>query len=228
MANCRRFLGFVLMWALITGCGGGLEFSVRFAAIDGLRAGDAVRTESVAIGEVAAVDYSDRGDYQVAVRIEPPHVDQVRHGSLFFIDGDSHRPGRKALIVIPDPAGGVQIDDGETVAGTPKWTALMQRMTMKVESEVAELATELDRHWRALAGMPTSEQVARLEQELDRILAELDHLGASARKTLENDILPRLREQLEALRDALESPEHDAQLDRLEDKVERIDRELTV
>ena len=40
------------------------------------------------------------------------------------------------------------------------------------------------------------------------------------------EILPRLRTQLKGLRRRRETPEHENQLDRLQDKVDRIDREL--
>jgi ABC-type transporter Mla subunit MlaD len=217
-----------LVGAVLAACAGGLEFKVRFAAIDGLRTGDAVQADAVVIGEVTAVEYSDQGDYRVAVRIAPEDAASVTRGSIFFIDSDPRRPGRKALMVLAGPAGGEAIEDGAILDGTPKWAALMQRMTRRMEAGVAGLVAELDRYWQDIAALSASEQVARLEQELDRILRDLKGMPAAARKTLHAEILPRLREQLDALRRALETPEDEAQLERLEDKVEQIDRELRV
>jgi ABC-type transporter Mla subunit MlaD len=224
----KILLGLGLAWAVLAACGGGLDFTIRFTAIEGLRTGDPVRTDTREIGEVRAVEYSDQGDYRVAVHIEGPHADQVVRRSLFFIDADPQRRGRKVLMVLSGPDAGTPIEDGATVEGTSKWAALMQRMTRQMETGVAGLAAEIGQYWQDLQNLSTSEQAERLEQELDRIIAELKRLGASARHELQTKILPRLRDQLEQLRRKLEGPEHEEQLDRLEDKVERIDRELQV
>lgn len=223
----RYYLG-LIVGLLLTGCSGYLEFAVRFTAIEGLRTGDRVWAETQPIGSVAAVDYSDRGDYQVAVRVEREHAGALGRESVFFIDADPQQPERKALMVIAAQTEGNPIEDGETLAGTPKWKALMQRMTRRMEQTVSGLAAEFGKYWQDIQGLSTSEQARRLEQELDRLLAELRRLSASARHELKTNVLPRLRAQLEMLRRGLEAPEHEDQLDRLQDKVERIDRELKV
>ncbi len=222
-------LGLVLglMGLMLAGCSGDLDFTIRFKAVDGLRTGDRVWADAQTIGSVSAVDYSDQADYLVAVRIERAYAETLGQESIFYVDADPQQPERKALMVIVDTSHGDPITDGETVAGTAKWKALMERMTRRMEDTVSGLAAELDQYWQDLQNLSASEQVQRLEQELDRILAELKRLGASARQELQTHILPRLREQLDALRRKLEAPEHEEQFDRLEEKIERIDREIS-
>lgn len=221
---CLGLMGTLLM----VGCSNDLAFTVRFQAIEGLRTEDRVWMETQMIGAVVAVAYSDKGDYRVAVRIAREHVEKLGQQSVFFIDVDPEQPDRKALMVLTAETDGNPIEDGETLSGISKWAALMQRMTQRLEKTVSGMAAEIDQYWQDLQGLSTSEQALRLEQELDRILAEIMRLGASARHELKTNILPRLRDQLEALRRKLETPEHEDQLDRLQDKVERIDRELQV
>ena len=221
-------LGSVLVGLLFAGCSGELNFIVRFETIDALRTGDRVLAASETIGSVSGIEYTDQGDYRVAVRIERPHADALGRASVFFIDADPQKPGRKALMVLAAPDTGEKIAEGEIVEGAAKWAALMQRMTRRLENAVVGFADEIDQYWHALRNLPTSEQARRLEAELDRILVELKRMSAAAQHRLKTDVLPRLREQLETLRRKMITPEHDEQLDRLEDKFERIDRELQV
>ncbi len=220
--------GWVLMVFFLAGCGGDLDFTVRFDAIEALRTDDRVLVDSTVIGSVAGIEYTAQGDYRVAVRIERRHADTLGRESVFYIDADPQKPGRKALMVLAAPASSDPIGDGETVKGTAKWAALIQHVTRRMENAVAGVADEIDRYWQDLQDLPSSEQARRLEAELDRILAELKRLSAAAQRHLKTEILPRLREQLEALRQQLSLPEDGDQLDRLEDKLDRIDRELQV
>ena len=217
-----------LMGLMLTGCTGDLDFIVRFKAVDGLRTGDRVWSDAQTIGAVSAVDYSDQADYLVAVRIERQYAEALGQGSLFYVDTDPQAPERKALMVILDASNGDPITDGQTVAGTARWEARMQQMTRRMEETVSGLAVELGQYWQDLQNLSASEQVQRLEQELDRIIAELRRLSASARHELRTNILPRLREQLAELRRKLQAPENEGQFDRLEEKIERIDREIRV
>ncbi len=220
--------GWVLMGFLLAGCGGDLDFTVRFDAIDALRTDDRVLADSTAIGSVAGIEDTAEGDYRVAVRIERRHADTLGRASVFYIDADPQKPGRKALMVLAAPVASGLIGDGETVEGTAKWSALLQRLTRRMENAAAGITDEIDRYWQELQDLPTREQARRLEAELDRILAELKRLNAAAQHRLKTEILPRLREQLDELRHKLTAPDHDVQLDRLEDKFDRIDREMRV
>ena len=217
-----------LMGLMFTGCSGDLDFSIRFKAVDGLGTGDRVWADGQTIGSVSAVDYSDQADYRVAVRIESQYTTALGQRSIFYVDADPQEPERKALMVIMDASDGNPIADGETVEGTARWEALMQRMTRRMEETVSSLAAEIDQYWQDLQNLSASEQIQRLEQELDRIIAELRRLGAAARHELKTKILPRLREQLEELRRKLEAPENEEKFDRLEDKIEQIDREISI
>jgi ABC-type transporter Mla subunit MlaD len=225
----KRVLGgLFLIGAILVGCSGDLEFAVQFKAINGLRAGDRLLAEELAIGSVPAVDYTDQGDYRVAVTVARAHAAKLDRNSIFYIDADPQRPERKALMAIAASSRGGPIADDQTLEGTTKWAALIQRMTRRMENTLAGLAVELDQFWQDLQNLSTSEQAQRLEQELDRILAELKRLSASAQHQLKTEILPRLREKLEDLRRQLAMPEHENQLDRLENKMDRIERELQV
>jgi signal transduction histidine kinase len=224
----RMLLALGLIGGVLLGCSGDLEFTIRFKAIDGLRTGDRFWAEELVIGSVPAVDYTDQGDYRVAVTVARAHAAKLDRNSIFYIDADPQRPERKALMAIAAPSRGGPIADGQILEGTTKWAALMQRMTGRMENALAELAVELDHFWQDLRNLSTSEQAQRLEQELDRILAELKRLSASAQHRLKTEILPRLREKLEDLRRQLAMPEHEDQLDRLKDKMGRIERELQV
>ena len=228
MRTRSRLLVISLIGAMIAGCSGDLEFALRFKAVDGLRTGDHLVAEERVMGMVQAVDYTHPGDYRVAVTVPRAQAAKLDRNSIFFIDTDPQRPGRKALMVIAASSRGGPIGNGETLAGTSKWKALMQRMTRRLENTLAGLAVELDHFWQDLQHLSTSEQAQRLEQELDRILAELKRLSASAQHQLQTEILPRLREKLEELRRKLATPEHEDQLERLEDKLDRIGRALQV
>ncbi len=221
-------LALSLIGVILIGCSGDLEFAIRFKAVDGLRTGDRLIAEERAIGSVQAVDYSDQGDYRVAVKVARAHAAKLDRNSIFYIDVDPQRPERKALMAIAAPTSGGPIADGQTLEGTSKWAALMQRMTRRMENALAGLADELDQFWRDLRNLSTSEQALRLEQELDRILAELERLSASAQHQFKTEILPRLREKLEELQRQLTGPEEENLLERLEQKMNRIERELSV
>ena len=69
------------------------------------------------------------------------------------------------------PATGDPIGDGETLEGSAKWSALIQRLPRRMENAIAGVAGEIARYWQDRQDLPTPEQARRLEAELKRLEA---------------------------------------------------------
>jgi len=226
----RKFKHVLVMLAglLAAACSGDLDIAIRFPAVEGLQPADRVLVDAQPVGEVQEVSYTSQGDFLVAVRIAKAQAALATREGIYFIDADRDRQGHKAVVIVPPDSGGTPLADGEIVSGMSAWQARLKRMQDQIAMAAGALIERYGALWDEAQNLSPSEAIRRLEQTLDRILADLDHLGQSARETLRSEIMPWITDQLETLRRELEALGRSNQLDPLDDKVRRIEDELQV
>lgn len=200
-----------LWWVLalaLYGCGDDpLPLAMELDEKHGLQTGDPVVFEGQSVGEVKAiVPHTPRG-YRAEVLIFGPHRGIARAGSEFRIAADPARMGRKHVEIANAAEAGAALEEGATVRGTLDSGAAFAPFRELIEGFSAGLkglADQAEALRRGLEGIPNSPEAQRLEEEWRRLLEEIAKAQAEAEESLREELLPRLQEELEALKKRLE------------------------
>ncbi|MFZ7127238.1 MAG: hypothetical protein ACOWWM_13875 [Desulfobacterales bacterium] len=224
-----RAAGIMLLVAALTGCGNrGLDLTIRFDRIDGLRTDDPVLHDESPIGKVTGIAYREEGAFLVDIVIEPDFTDLATEHSRFFVMNRPEAPDRGAVGMIRVQEGGSPLADGASLNGISRHSALFERFGRDVEARVAELARQVEDFLGGLSTLSESEQAKRLEAELDRLLQDLQTMGEGPRETLAREVLPRIREEIERLREALNRLGRDDEMESIEQKMRRLEGATSV
>ena len=218
-----------VLLAVMLGCDGGAPlFKIRFDDVHGLRKGDTLYLDASAIGSVDKVDYTDTGVFLVSVSIQKEFASTATDTSKFYIDVDPQERQQRVIRVVQLEKGGRPIENGSIVDGDTKFTVLYEQFTRQLGKNIAVLESGINAFLEELQGFPESEQVRELERQLDEIIADLGNMSSEMKATLENEILPLLREKIEALRKSLERAGRGDDLESIDRKMDMIDKELQV
>jgi hypothetical protein len=218
-----------VLLAVMLGCDGGAPlFKIRFDDVHGLRKGDTLYLDASAIGSVDKVDYTDTGVFLVSVSIQKEFASAATDTSKFYIDVDPQERQQRVIRVVQLEKGGRPIENGSIVDGDTKFTVLYEQFTRQLGKNIAVLESGINAFLEELQGFPESEQVRELERQLDEIIADLGNMSSEMKATLENEILPLLREKIEALRKSLERAGRGDDLESIDRKMDMIDKELQV
>jgi hypothetical protein len=93
---------------------------------------------------------------------------------------------------------------GAVVRAAPAWRAVGNDPLGALAEALRGLAAQPEALWRGLEALPRSEEVQRLAEEWRRLLDRIARAQDDAEESLREDILPRLRDELEALKKRLE------------------------
>lgn len=218
-----------VMALMIAACfNGSLDFKIRFDDVHGLKTGDPVYFEASAIGNVEKIAYTDAGLFLVEVSIRKEFAPAATDDSRFFIDTDPQKREQRVIRVVQLEPGGEPIAEGALVEGHTKYAVIAEGWARQLGRNMTIVESGIDAFLNELQGITTEEQVAELEQRLDEIIAGLGDMSREMKRTLENDILPLLREKIEELRRILEQSGREEDMERLDEKMETIDEGLQV
>jgi hypothetical protein len=128
------------------------------------------------------------------------------------------------IIQIKD--GGNIIAKNTIVEGQSKYVAIYSQITNKFRKNVHILESEINEFFKGLQNLSESEQIKEIERQLDKILAEIENLSVEMKHKLETEILPRIRERIEALRRRLEEIGKEEKLEYVDQKIETISAKL--
>jgi len=103
----------------------GLNLTIRFSKIDGLKESDRVLFEQNHIGDVTRVFYTKDGNFFVDVMIKKPFINATTQHSKFFITADPQHEGRKAIEILQLKDKGEALKDGTTIDGSSEYSALL-------------------------------------------------------------------------------------------------------
>jgi len=183
---------------------GGKAVSVRFDQVHGLKTGDRVTSEGMVIGKVTDVDYQDSGRFLVALRIEDKFGDRVTEYSRFSIISDPDNGSRMAVDLVLERTGGAVLPGGAVVEGVTRSQALLGKLLGTVNESFSQMSRHLDEAIKELKALPESDQVKELGRELDRLGDEAARAGEKTRKHIQEDILPKLKQEVDRLKKELE------------------------
>lgn len=176
----------------------GVKFNVRYDQIQGLGNGDPVVFENNIAGRVLGYKYTKEGDYLVEVNVTPEFKEAATTATRFFIVEHPDLPDRKAIEMICPDRGAPLIASGQTVSGAAAASSFLARFLGNLEKNLGNLANEPTTD-------PKAEPLKSMAGRFTALLKELEKAGADVNESLERELIPRIREELEKLKGRLDT-----------------------
>lgn len=219
----RRILILVILFLVFWGCGEGvLNFKIKYDQVQGLEEGERVIFEKNHIGEVARIFYTKDGYYLVDVAIRKAFANAATEDARFLITEDPKNNEKKAIEIIQARKGGLPLEDGATVEGSSKASAVFTQMEQSLEKRAEDIGKAFDHLFEQLQGVPESEEFKKLEREVERLAEEMRRSGESMREKIEREWLPSLKQEMEKLRERLQKLGREQEVKDLEVQLEKI------
>jgi len=219
----KKVLVLLLLPLISLGCkADGLNLKIRYDQVHGLQKGDQVIFEQHPIGIVTGVSYRDHGDYLVSVVIKKDSNAAATEHSRFFIADDLVRQGHKAVEIAQIRPGGSLLKNQATVEGSTRASVFFDQMKDGFENGFENLKKEFEQLSQELSKVPESEAFKNLENELKDLAGAIEKSGKAAREEIEQQWLPRLKQELEELKERLRRLGREDELKPLEIELERI------
>jgi hypothetical protein len=233
LARVHTVLKLALTWAILSasliGCMNSThDFRIRFRDVHGLHKGNSVYLEDTAIGDVRKVAYLDSGVFLVSVSIQKEFASAATDAARFFIDGDPENSTQKVIRVIHLDKGGKPIEEDAVIEGQTKYAVLYEQFAYQLGQNLTLFEAGINEFLRELQGFSTDEQIEELEKQLDAIMSDLGRMTREMKHKLENEILPLLRQKIEELRKRLKGTDQEENLGPIDQKMDAINRELSV
>jgi ABC-type transporter Mla subunit MlaD len=219
----KRVLMLMLLPLISLGCkADNLNLKIQYDQVHGLQKGDQVIFEQHPIGTVTGVSYRDNGDYLVSVDIKKDFNAVATEHSRFFIADDPVRQGHKAIEVSQIRPGGSFLKNQATVEGSTRASLFFDQIKGGFEKGLGSLKQKFEQFSQELSKVSESEAFKKLENELKDLAGEIEQSGQAARKEIEQQWLPRFKQELEKLEKRLRKLGREDELKPLEIELERI------
>ena len=219
----KKVLVLLLLPLISIGCkADNLNLTIRYDHVQGLQKGDPVIFEQKPVGTVTGVSYRDNGDYLVSVVIKKDSNAVATEHTRFFIADDPVRQGHKAVEVAQIRPGGSFLKNQATVEGSTRASVFFDQIKGGFEKGFDGLKQKFGQFSKELSKVSESEAFKKLENELKDLAGEIEQSGKAAREEIEQQWLPRFKQELEKLKKRLRKLGREDELKPLEIELERI------
>jgi len=219
----KKIFPLLIISSVMLGCyNKDLNFKIRFAQPEGLRADDRIIFEKNQIGKVDAISYSERGDYIADVKIDKGFIKAVTEHSRFFIINDPSEKGRKAIEMVKVAEGGAPLVKGAMIEGSTRFAFLMGQMEENFGKAMSELGRKINELSDEIKQIPESEEIKKLEHYLNQLKEKMKKAGSAFREKIQKELLPRLQKEIEKLKKRLRKFGREKEVEPLEVKMEEI------
>lgn len=217
----------VLTVSLLTGCfEQDLEFNIRYQEVNGLTEGAALIHGDEVVGSVDEINYTRQGDFEVQVTIAEPHTNLATDTVLFVVTEDPNAENDRVIKLITDDNRGEPLKNGQTIEGSTALSGIAQEFQNQISSTLFSFAEGLDRSLAKLKEQNVDEHLSGLQNELDELINEAKTLSDSANEKLEHDIVPKIRQHIEQLKEELNNLGKDQSIDEIEQKINDLEGAL--
>jgi ABC-type transporter Mla subunit MlaD len=165
-------LGLLIIGSLLGCQESPLTLSIRYSALDNLKADAAVYFYGIRIGQIEKITSTQQGDYLVIVSIDPQHKQYITEYSHFFISNDPLQQQDQVLIVEQDQPGGTMLENNSIIQGERKTFLEELKSSLQKTGEQATLQLE-----QTLSELKVSltQGSKQLDQQLDESLTALNN-----------------------------------------------------
>jgi ABC-type transporter Mla subunit MlaD len=180
---------------------GDLLLIAQFTRINDLAAGDRIIYREGYIGDVERITRNAQGYYLVELDIDAAHKNQLTVYSIFYIDHDPARPGRKAVFTEQKKPGGILLTNNSVVAGAeapPYLRKILNGLQRQAEELAGGLAAKINQANDSYQEKSTA-LVQRLESSMVEIEVKLRDLEEMIRTAPDSDEARELQRNLARL-----------------------------
>ena len=191
-ASLKLFFAISLTLFLLAGCNN-LSLDLSFSDIQGLEKENPIFFNQNKVGHVTHITYMDTGEYIVSVNIENAFKSAFTEHSRFKIVDSPLKEHEKAIIMSLAQKGGEPLKKGVIVKAIPP--SPIQGLTPFID----KFKTGLDNMVNNVKSIPESDEYQKLENKIDELTQKMKTSGEAFQKRIQNDLIPRLKQELEAL-----------------------------
>lgn len=182
---------------LLAACDRGVQFKIRFADAAGLAVGAPLLLDGQTVGRVRGVENVADGSQLVEVEIRREFLSAATVDTRFYLAENREDAGSKYIELVQSQPGGQAIKQGQVVQGSsPDVPSLFADMFREFSDRLGDFRKQMEGLRRELENLPDSPQGRKLQEEWKRLLEEIPKAGDAMKK----DLLPKLQEELDKLR----------------------------
>jgi ASC-1-like (ASCH) protein len=221
----RMLSKLLLLTLILVGCKSqGVEINVQYEQLSGLAKGDRVLFQENAAGRVVSIQYNDNQTYNVKLNVDTGFAHALTEFSTFHVVDDVGADGHKAIDVRVSRQGGLPLKSGTVVPGARPVDDLADRIKKDLESGFQFFKERIEAFGKDLKQAPETEAYQDLKKSIEALAAEIMKKEKQAREKVKREWLPRIQQELDALRRRLEKLGREGELQPLEAEMERIRR----
>ena len=194
----------------LSACGGDLHFQIHFDQKNGLKIGDALVLDGQVVGEVIALKEADQGGHVAEVALNREFAHAATENTRFVLAEDREHPETHLIAMEQSRPDGKPIEENAVVEG---YSSRLQgilplgELFREFGNALRDLRGQVEQFRRDFEKVPDSNEARQLQEEWRRLMEEIQKAQNAAKGSLKQELLPKLREQLEALRKKLETLE---------------------
>ncbi len=182
----------LLTLLLLAGCGN-FVLKLSFPDIQGLKKEAPLFFDQNKVGRVTHIAYTDTGDFLVTVEIDKAFQSAFTEHSRFEIIPSPLEEHEKAILMTLVQKGGQKLEKGTTVKAISP--SPLQGLTPFFD----KFKTGMDNMINSMKSIPESEQYRQLEDKIDELSEKMKTSGKALRESIKNDIIPKLKKEIEDL-----------------------------
>ncbi|OQY53896.1 MAG: hypothetical protein B6245_22190 [Desulfobacteraceae bacterium 4572_88] len=224
----KKILTMAILCLIFAGCNKdeGLHFKLRYDKIQGLKQDARVLFEGNHIGDVSSVVYGQDGRYLLDVTIQKEFANAATAHSEFFIIRDPRKITTKAVEIVQTRKGGTSLKEGAVVDGSARSSAILDSLKDKIGKGVEEFTEEFtdqfDNFMKELSSISESEAIKKLEKKMELLMGSMEKSGKSVQDKVQKEILPRVEQEIDKLRERLRKLGQEEYLKKLEEKINQL------
>lgn len=226
MKNILKTIFICLAVALVGCAGDELAFVIRYDTINGLKSSDDIVHNGKRIGQVKDIEQLASNAFDVRVVIDQTVMPVVTASADFVIDEHPTEPGRHVINLMSQDLNDPQVVTGQVLEGASALVGLANVFGRSVTEEWQNVFQKVEGMIDGINGETIKDEISPLEAEIDRLMDEANRLGSKARRKLKEEVLPGIQQKIEQLKSEVEAIGEDRSIERIEEKLDRIERTI--
>lgn len=186
---------------------GALNIAILLDSIDGLKKGDPIIWQGNEIGAVKNIGYLDTGKFKVEADIKDNFKKAVLENSEFYVSSHPSVADQKVIEMIIIGTGGKPVKNGTVFQGSTRISALIKKERVDLDGWMNDLSARLEKILDDIEKLRKDEEYQKLKRELDQLAKDLDESGKKMSDRLQNEVLPKIKEEMQKLKERLGAPE---------------------
>ncbi len=212
----------VVMFTLVGCFNGGIKLELQYDDLAGIQNGDRVLWENEAVGVVTRIEPGENaeGPGSVFVSVNKKKADTITENTRFYIDKDSEKEGRQAIVLKQFRPGGEVLASGAVVQGSDSSLSAFHELADELGAGLGSLKDFFGGLKGDLEKGSESDAAKKFNEELSILAKKMEKSSEKWKQQFQEELLPELQKQFESLRESLEAIGQSEEVQKLMRKLE--------